>query len=71
MRRKGIGGRGGGEELCSIIQVFEDGDCVLDGLEILINSDFCLLSRVFRYFVIMFLCLSFVFVNVKNIYFVV
>lgn len=48
MRRKGTGGRGGGEESCSITQASEDGDCASDGLETSINSDPCSSSRVSR-----------------------
>lgn len=48
MRRKGSGGRGGGEESCSITQASEDGDCASDGLETSINSDPCSSSRVSR-----------------------
>lgn len=47
MRRKGTGGRGGGEESCSITQASED-DCASDGLETSINSDPCSSSRVSR-----------------------
>lgn len=48
MRRKGSGGRGGGEESGNT-QVSEDGDAASDGLESSINSDPCSSSRVSRY----------------------